>query len=64
MGVDRKKSKFKKILSGFLVAAVFVFIACGVYLGDYYHADKEAIEAFVVENPVEMQMAEMVKCIG
>ena len=58
MGVDKKKSKFKKILLGFLVVAVFVFIACGVYLSDYYHADGEAIEAFIVEKPVEMQMAE------
>jgi len=33
-------------------------IACAVYLGDYYHADMDAVEAFTTANPVEVRFAE------
>ena len=40
-----KKPKAKKILWLGLVFAILV-VACGLYLGDYYRADPEAIAAF------------------
>ena len=45
------KNKFIRLI---LATAVILFIACGIYVNDYYHADMDAIEAFAVENPVEM----------
>lgn len=43
------------------VIAVLVLLAgvgCAVYLGDYYHADLAAIDAFAVEHPVQMRVAD------
>lgn len=41
------KHKKRKIVIGAVLFCVFVLIAvCGFYLGDYYHADEEAIAAF------------------
>ena len=45
------KNKFIRFV---LATAVTLFVACGIYVNDYYHADMDAIEAFAVENPVEM----------
>lgn len=45
------KNKFIRLI---LASVVILFVACGIYVNDYYHADVEAIEAFAVENPVEM----------
>ena len=38
-----------------LAGVIILFLACGFYLNDYYHADMNAVEAFTVENPVEMR---------
>ena len=45
------KNKFIRLI---LATAVILFVVCGIYVNDYYHADMDAIEAFAVENPVEM----------
>ena len=45
------KNKFIRLI---LASVVILFVACGIYVNDYYHADVEAIEAFAVENSVEM----------
>ena len=45
------KNKFIRLV---LATVVILFIACGIYVNDYHHADMDAIEAFAVENPVEM----------
>ena len=50
-----KKKHKRKILIGISsIAAVLALLAigCGVYLGDYYRADTEAITAFAAENDV------------
>ena len=38
-----------------LSVLVLLFSVCGIYLGDYYHADMDAVEAFVTENPVDVR---------
>ena len=53
MKILRKKSA-KVILILCLVTAVFA-AACGIYLGDYYRADREAIEAFISESSVHIR---------
>lgn len=54
----KTRKKVTKVISLIGILAVGVVIACAVYLGDYYHADVECIEAFTVENSVEMQIGE------
>lgn len=58
MNILKRKSKLTKAAA--LLLAVFILIgaACGLYLGDYYHADTDAIAAFTEGSPVEMQVAE------
>ena len=34
---------------------IILFVVCGIYLNDYYHADMDAIETFTVEHSVEMR---------
>ena len=41
----RKRKIFVAVTSVTLVI-VIIFVACGIYLGDYYHADEGAIAAF------------------
>ena len=53
-----KKKRRKKIL--IITAAIALVLAvlvgaCAIYLGDYYHADSKAIEAFASSNTVQMQ---------
>ena len=46
-----KKKKLLLIALAVLVAIVaFTFIAFGIYVGDYYHADDAAIEAFAYDE--------------
>ena len=45
------KNKFIRLI---FASVVIMFVACGIYVNDYYHADMDAIEAFAVENSVEM----------
>lgn len=44
-----------KLIRLVLAGVIILFLACGIYLNDYYHADMNAVEAFTVENPVEMR---------
>ena len=46
------KNKFIRLI---LAGVIILFLACGIYLSDYYHADTDAIEAFAVEHSVEMR---------
>lgn len=50
-----RSSRKWKILFPILSVALLVFIACGIYLNDYYHADMTAVESFVTENPVDVR---------
>lgn len=47
------KRKSAKILCAVLVPLAVLICACGVYLGDYYRADAEAISAFAASDSVE-----------
>ena len=47
----------KKRLLSILALLVFT-LACGIYLGDYYHADTVRIEKFTCENEVEVNTLE------
>ncbi len=51
----RKTAKIFGLLGIIILGAM---IACAIYLGDYYHADTESIEAFSIANPIEMQYDE------
>ena len=53
----RKRKLFISITSMVAVLAIIV-TACAIYLGDYYHADRAAIEAFTPKNTVEPQLLE------
>ena len=57
MSVLAKKRKKRVLISVVAVAAVLavIVLACAVYLGDYYHADMAAIEAFMLESDVEAE---------
>ena len=45
----------RKMVRLALAGVVILFAACAVYLNDYYHADMDAVEAFAVENPVDVR---------
>ena len=47
----------KRLLSILAILLVFI-LACGIYLGDYYHADTVRIEKFTCENEVEVKTLE------
>ena len=57
MHAKNARRKTGKILGigGIILTLV---IACAIYLGDYYHADMEKIEAFTEQSTVEMQTDE------
>ena len=44
-----------KLIRLILAGVIILFLACGIYLNDYYHADMDAIETFTVEHSVEMR---------
>ena len=46
-------SRLKKRLYALGAGLIVVVAACGIYLGDYYHTDAAAVEAFAVETVVE-----------
>ena len=50
----RKQKAFIAVTSAVLILVIIV-VACAIYLGDYYHADMEAVETFAVADTVEMQ---------
>lgn len=57
MNLLKGKRKRKILIITISIALVLAMLiaACAIYLGDYYRADMEAIEAFVPINTVEMQ---------
>lgn len=55
--IDMKARTKKIFLSIFAILLVLV-VACGIYLGDFYHADTARIEKFTCENEVEVKTLE------
>lgn len=56
-----KEAKKKRLLHIFIWIGVILIgcgIACGIYLNDYYHADKERIELFIMESPLDQQVSD------
>lgn len=53
----RKRKIFITTASTFLIVAIIV-LACAIYLGDYYRADMDAIEAFAPTNNIEYKILE------
>ena len=53
--VVSKEFKYKKYIAVYLVVIAVIVAGCGMYLGNYYHGDRDAIEAFATETSVEMQ---------
>lgn len=47
-----KNKKRLKIFLAIVVPVLIIALACGIYLGTYYHADVDAITAFSVSQPV------------
>ena len=48
------KKKYTKGILVFCTVLALLAGACGIYLGDYYRADMEAIEAFMPQNTIEI----------
>lgn len=53
MAILKNKRKAAKRIALFVVP-LLVIAACAVYLGDFYHADMEAVEALTASSTVEM----------
>lgn len=49
----KRKRKISVIIISAAVAIAAIVIAAAVYLGDYYHADTEAIEAVAMKSTIE-----------
>ena len=47
------KRKSAKIICSIFVPIAILICACGVYLGDYYRAETEALSAFATSDSVE-----------
>ena len=58
MNFLKRKSGLVKFTAVLLSAVILIGAACGLYLGDYYPADADAIAAFSSGCTVEMQVAE------
>lgn len=52
---EKRKRKIYIIAGSVVFVLAMMVLVCAVYLGDYYHADMDAIEAFAATNTVEMQ---------
>lgn len=48
------RAKKSKIIFAIIVLIAVAALLCGIYLGDYYHTEMAAVEAFAVANPVEL----------
>ncbi len=57
MAFLKNKRKGTKLVSLLIAVVVVSVVACAVYLGDYYRADMDAVEAFAPVSAVEMQTA-------
>lgn len=53
--INKRKRKIWIIIGSIALALAILVGACAIYLGDYYRADMDAIEAFEPANAVEMQ---------
>ena len=58
LGKDKQKRKIFVIITSSVLVLALLIIACAIYVGDYYRADMEAIEAYVPNKIVEMQKLE------
>ena len=47
---DKRKRKIFVITASVVLALAMIVGACAIYLGDYYRADKEAIDAFLPQG--------------
>lgn len=52
---DKRKRRIFIIATSIVLVLTILFGSCAVYLGDYYHADTDAIEAFASTDAVEME---------
>jgi len=57
MAILKDKRKAAKRIA-LLVVPLLVIAACAVYLGDFYHADMEAVEVFTAGSAVEMRISD------
>ena len=55
---NRRKRKIWIITAFVLLALLTIVAACAIYVGDYYRADQEAIEAFAPMNEVTFRTLE------
>ncbi|MBE6589409.1 MAG: alpha/beta hydrolase [Ruminococcaceae bacterium] len=55
---NRRKRKIWIITAFVLLALLMIVAACAIYVGDYYRADQEAIEAFAPMNEVTFRTLE------
>lgn len=47
---DKRKRKIFIIITSVVLALAIIVGACAIYLGDYYRADREAIDAFLPQD--------------
>ena len=52
------KARTKKIFLSIFTILLVLVVACGIYLGNFYHADTARIEKFTCENEVEVKTLE------
>lgn len=52
---DKRKKRMRMIAASIILVLAIISVACAVYLGNYYHADMDSIEAFAPANTVEVQ---------
>lgn len=52
------KARTKKIFLSIFAILLVLVVVCGIYLGDFYHADTARIEKFTCENEVEVKTLE------
>ncbi len=54
----KQKRKTFIITTLCVMVVAIITIACAIYLGDYYHTDNKAVEAFATASTVKMQTLE------
>ena len=55
---DKRKRKIFTLVTSIVLVLAILVAACAIYLGDYYRADMDAIEAFAPASTIEMQTLE------
>lgn len=51
--MEKKQLKRRTKIWMFAIILVIIAASCGIYFADYYHADLETMNNYVVENPIE-----------